>query len=117
GDAVALAQEEARALHHDHLGTEHLVLGLLREERGLAGRVLRDLAVDPDRTRDAVLRLVGRGDAAPRGRIRWTPRAKHVLELALREALSLGHDFIGTEHVLLGLVREAEGVGARVLAD
>jgi len=114
---VRLAQDEARAMGHDHVGTEHLLIGLLREQDGLGGNVLRELGVGVDQARAAVLMVVPRGEKAPRGQIRWTARAKHVLELALREALSLGHSFIGTEHLLLGLVREVEGLGARVLAD
>jgi ATP-dependent Clp protease ATP-binding subunit ClpA len=114
---VVLAQEEARVLQHGYIGTEHLLLGLLREEEGLAARVLDSLGVEIDEVRAQVARVVGRGDEVTNGQIPFTPRAKKVLELALREARSLGHDYIGTEHVLLGLVRENEGVGARVLRE
>jgi hypothetical protein len=114
---VTLAQEEARALGHDHVGTEHLMIGLVREEEGLAAHVLRDFGIDADRMRDAVIRILGRGEGAPRGQIPLTPRSKKVLELGLREAAAMGHNYVGTEHLLLGLVREREGVGARILAD
>ena len=114
---VVLAQEEARALKHNYIGTEHLLLGLLREEEGVAARVLDSLEVSVEEVRAAVVRIVGSGEEAPQGQIPFTPRAKKVLELALREALSLGHNYIGTEHILLGLVREDEGVAARILLD
>ena len=114
---VVLAQEEARALRHNYIGTEHLLLGLLREEEGLAARVLGDLGVTVDRVRGQVVRIVGSGEEVTSGQIPFTPRAKKVLELALREALSLGHNYIGTEHLLLALVRENEGVAARILLD
>jgi len=114
---VVLAQEEARALKHNYIGTEHLLLGLLREEEGVAARVLESLDISVEEVRAAVVRIVGAGDETPTGQIPFTPRAKKVLELALREALSLGHNYIGTEHILLGLVREDEGVAARILLD
>ena len=114
---VVLAQEEARALKHNYIGTEHLLLGLLREEEGVAARVLDTLDISVEEVRAAVVRIVGSGEEAPQGQIPFTPRAKKVLELALREALSLGHNYIGTEHILLGLVREDEGVAARILLD
>mgnify|MGYP005843701227 FL=1 len=114
---VVLAQEEARALKHNYIGTEHLLLGLLREEEGVAARVLDALDVSVEEVRAAVVRIVGSGEESPQGQIPFTPRAKKVLELALREALSLGHNYIGTEHILLGLVREDEGVAARILLD
>ena len=114
---VSLAREEARGMGHDHVGTEHLAIALVREEEGLAGHVLRDLGIEADRTRATVLRVVGRGEGAPRGGIPFTPRSKKVLQLALSEALALGHNYIGTEHLLLALVREREGVGTLVLAD
>ena len=115
---VVLAQEEARALRHNYIGTEHILLGLLREEQGIAARVLRSLGVDLEQTRAQVGRIVGAGDeVVPAGRIPFTPRSKKVLELSLREAVGFGHDYIGTEHVLLGLVRENEGVAARILLD
>jgi len=114
---VVLAQDEARALGHNYIGTEHLLLGLLREREGLGARVLESLGVAPEAARDEVARIVGMGDIVATGQIPFTPRAKKVLELSLREALALGHDYIGTEHVLLGLVAEGEGVGARILAS
>jgi ATP-dependent Clp protease ATP-binding subunit ClpC len=114
---VVLAQDEARALEHGHIGTEHLLLGLLREPAGLAGRVLVSLGVGVDAVRARVAAIVGPGEGSPAAQIPFTPRAKKVLELSLREALALGHTYIGTEHVLLGLVREREGAAARVLHD
>ncbi len=112
---VVLAQEEARRLSHNYIGTEHILLGLLREEEGLAARVLESLDVTIERVRTEIRRLVGSGEEVTSGQIPFTPRAKKVLEIALREALSLGHNYIGTEHILLGLVREDEGVAARIL--
>ena len=112
---VVLAQEEARRLKHGYIGTEHLLLGLLREEEGVAARVLDALGVTLDEVRAHVARVIGQGDEVATGEMPLTPRAKKVLELALREALSLGHNYIGTEHILLGLVRESEGVAARIL--
>ena len=114
---VVLAQEEARTLKHNYIGTEHILLGLLREEEGLAARVLEGLEITVEEVRNQVIRIVGAGEEVTSGQIPFTPRAKKVLELALREALSLGHNYIGTEHILLGLVRENEGVAARILAD
>jgi ATP-dependent Clp protease ATP-binding subunit ClpC len=114
---VVLAQEEARTLKHNYIGTEHILLGLLREEEGLAARVLESLDITVERVRGQVVRIVGSGEEVTSGQIPFTPRAKKVLELALREALSLGHNYIGTEHILLGLVRENEGVAARILLD
>jgi len=114
---VVLAQEEARQLKHNYIGTEHILLGLLREEEGLAARVLESLDITVERVRAQVVRIVGSGEEVTSGQIPFTPRAKKVLELALREALSLGHNYIGTEHILLGLVRENEGVAARILLD
>src|SRR5438874_1826230 len=114
---VVLAQEEARTLKHNYIGTEHILLGLLREEEGLAARVLESLDITVERVRAQVVRIVGSGEEVTNGKIPFTPRAKKVLELALREALSLGHNYIGTEHILLGLVRENEGVAARILLD
>ena len=107
---VVLAQEEARILKHNYIGTEHILLGLLREKEGLAARVLESLDITVERVRAQVVRIVGSGEEVTSGQIPFTPRAKKVLELALREALSLGHNYIGTEHILLGLVRENEGV-------
>jgi ATP-dependent Clp protease ATP-binding subunit ClpC len=115
---VVLAQEEARALKHNYIGTEHILLGLLREEEGLAARVLERLDVTVEEVRAQVARIIGPGDEPiVSGQIPFTPRAKKVLELSLREALSLKHNYIGTEHILLGLVRENEGVAARILLD
>jgi len=114
---VVLAQEEARGLRHNYIGTEHILLGLVREEEGLAARVLEHFGLTLEGARGEVVRIVASGDAVTSGQIPFTPRAKKVLELALREALSLGHDYIGTEHILLGLVRENEGVAARILLD
>ncbi len=114
---VVLAQDEARALKHNYIGTEHILLGLLREEEGLAARVLESLDITVEEVRAQVARIVGQGDEVTTGQIPFTPRAKKVLELALREALSLGHNYLGTEHILLGLVRENEGVAARILLD
>lgn len=116
---MVFAQEEARALGHNHIGTEHLLLGLIREQEGLAAQLLQSLGVPIEEARARVAREVPQADAvvAADPRIPFTPRAKKVLELSLREALSLGHDWIGTEHILLGLVRENEGVAARVLLD
>ena len=112
---VVLAQDEARALKHNYIGTEHILLGLLREEEGLAARVLESLDITVEEVRAQVARIVGQGDEVTTGQIPFTPRAKKVLELALREALSLGHNYIGTEHVLLGLARENGGVATRIL--
>ena len=114
---VVLAQEEARTLKHNYIGTEHILLGLLREEEGLAARVLESLDITVERVRAQVVRIVGSGEEVTSGQIPFTPRAKKVLELALREALSLGHNYIGTEHVLLGMVRENEGVATRIMLD
>jgi ATP-dependent Clp protease ATP-binding subunit ClpA len=114
---VVLAQDEARTLKHNYIGTEHILLGLLREEEGLAARVLGSLDITVEEVRAQVVLIIGRGDEVVAGHVPFTPRAKKVLELALREALSLGHNFIGTEHILLGLVREKEGVAARILLD
>jgi ATP-dependent Clp protease ATP-binding subunit ClpC len=115
--AVVLAQGEARALKHNYIGTEHLLLGLLREEEGIAARVLVSFGVTLEAAQVAVTSIVGVGDEAASGQIPFTPRAKKVLELSLREALSLGHNYIGTEHMLLGIVRENEGVAAQILVD
>ena len=114
---IVFAQDEARALKHGHIDTEHLLLGLLREEDGVACRVLESLYITVEEVRAQVARIVGQGDTLIGGQIPFTPRAKKVLELSLREALSLGHNYIGTEHILLGLTRENEGVAARILLD
>ncbi len=114
---VVLAQEEARTLRYNYIGTEHILLGLLRVEDGLAAQVLESLGITLERARAQVIRIVGSGEGDQQGQIPFTPRAKKILELSLREALSLGHNYIGPEHILLGLVRENEGVGSRVLND
>jgi ATP-dependent Clp protease ATP-binding subunit ClpC len=114
---VVLAQEEARTLRHHYIGTEHILLGLLREEEGTAARVLESLEITVERARDQVVRIVGSGEEVTSGQIPFTPRAKKVLELALRESLSLGHNYIGTEHILLGLISENEGVAFRTRRD
>ncbi len=114
---VVLSQEEARGLKHNYIGTEHLLLGLLREKDGLAARVLESLEITVERARAQVIRIVGQGDDVTSGQIPFTPRAKKILEFALREALSLGHNYIGTEHLLLGLANENEGVAVRILLD
>jgi ATP-dependent Clp protease ATP-binding subunit ClpC len=114
---VVLAQEEARALKHNYIGTEHILLGLLREEEGLAARVLESFEITVDLVRANVVRIVQGGEEVTTGQIPFTPRAKKALELALREALSLGHSYIGTEHILLGLGREDDGVAVRILHD
>ena len=113
--AVVLGQEEARTLRHNYMGTEHLLLGLLAEGGGVAAQALQRAGITLDAVRAEVEETVGCGQAMPRGHIQFTPRAKKVLELALREALHLGHNFLGTEHVLLGLIREGEGLAAQVL--
>jgi hypothetical protein len=114
---VVLAQEEARTLKHNYIGTEHILLGLLREEEGLAARVLESLDITVERVRGQVVRIVASGEEETSGQIPFTPRATKVLDLALREALSLGHNYIGPEHILLGLVRENQGVATRILLD
>ena len=114
---VVLAQEEARGLAHNYIGTEHLLLGLLREEEGIAARVLASLDLTVEPVRDQVVSIAGSGQGAISNQIPFTPRAKRVLELALREAFSLSHNYIGTEHLLLGLVRETDGIAARILLD
>ena len=116
-NAVRLAQEEARRLGHASVGTEHLLLGLLAEPQGVGARALVALGLSLDGLRTQVERDAGGGVGAPAGHVPYTPRAKKVLELSLREALQLGHNYIGTEHILLGLVREGEGVAAQVLFD
>jgi ATP-dependent Clp protease ATP-binding subunit ClpC len=112
---VVLAQDEARAMRHDYIGTEHLLLGLLREEEGLGARVLRGFGIEVDAVRAVVRSRIGEGDAEPAEQIPFTTHAKQTLELSLREALSLGHNHIGTEHVLLGFVRRGEGIGVEIL--
>jgi hypothetical protein len=114
---VVMAQEEARLLNHNYIGTEHILLGILRLREGVACLALDSLGVSLDRIRFRVEERVGHGSSAPTGHIPFTPRAKKVLELSLREALQLGHNYIGTEHILLGLVREGEGVACQVLVE
>jgi ATP-dependent Clp protease ATP-binding subunit ClpA len=118
------AEEEARTMHHNYIGTEHLLLGLLREGEGLAARILQERGFTLDNTREAVIKIVGSefsetwaGQELNPDRLPFTPRSKKVLELALRDALSLGHNYIGTEHILLGMVRENEGVAVRIITD
>jgi Clp amino terminal domain, pathogenicity island component len=113
--SVVLAQEEARLLNHDHIGTEHLLLGLIREGEGVAAQAMDSLGISLEPVRAQVSAFVGPGGAAQGGHVPFTPRAKKVLELSLREALQLGHDYIGTEHILLGVIREGEGVAPRAL--
>ncbi len=112
---VVLAQEEAKLLNHNYIGTEHILLGLIHEGEGVAAKALESLGINLDSVRDQVQEIIGQGQQAPSGHIPFTPRAKKVLELSLREALQLGHSYIGTEHLLLGLIREGEGVAAQVL--
>ena len=112
---VVLAQEEARMLNHNYIGTEHILLGLIHEGEGVAAKAMESLGISLDSVREQVQEIIGQGQQAPSGHIPFTPRAKKVLELSLREALQLGHNYIGTEHILLGLIREGEGVAAQVL--
>jgi ribosomal protein L37AE/L43A len=112
---LSLAQEEAQRLQHNYIGTEHLLLGLVGEGEGVAAKVLTHLGVDLEKVRKAVEGIIGRGERVVLGEIGLTPRAKKVIELAVDEARRLNHDFIGTEHLLLGLIREGEGIGAGVL--
>jgi ATP-dependent Clp protease ATP-binding subunit ClpC len=112
---VALAKEEAKRLKHSYIGTEHILLGLLREGEGVAAKALESLGISLDAVRQQVEEIIGQGQQEPSGHIPFTPRAKKVLELSLRESEQLGHDHIGTEHILLGLLREGDGVAAQVL--
>jgi ATP-dependent Clp protease ATP-binding subunit ClpC len=112
---VVLAQDEARLLNHNYIGTEHILLGLVHEGEGVAAKAMAALGISLEAVRQQVEQIIGRGQQAPSGHIPFTPRAKKVLELSLRESLQLGHDYIGTEHILLGLLREGEGVAAQVL--
>jgi ATP-dependent Clp protease ATP-binding subunit ClpC len=112
---VVLAQEEARMLNHNYIGTEHILLGLIREGEGVAAKALESLGISLEAVQQQVKEIIGRGQQAPSGHIPFTPRAKKVLELSLREADGLGHNYIGTEHILLGLIREGSGVAAQVL--
>ena len=112
---VVLAQEEARMLNHNYIGTEHILLGLIHEGEGVAAKALESLGISLEAVRQQVEKIIGQGQQAPSGHIPFTPRAKKVLELSRREAASLGHDYIGTEHILLGLIREGRGVAAQIL--
>ena len=115
--ALSLAEEEARGFNHNYIGTEHLLLGLVREQEGIAAKVLANLGVNPNKVREGVVFIIGRGNEPPTGEPRLTPRARRVIELAVEEARRLSHNHIGTEHLLLGLVREGEGVAAGVLVS
>ncbi len=114
---VIMANDEARKLNHHYIGTEHILLGLLREGEGVPTRALESLGISLEGVRQQVEEIIGHGPEAPGGHIPFTPRAKEVLELSLREALQLGHNYIGTEHILLGLIHKGEGVANRILAD
>jgi excisionase family DNA binding protein len=114
---LTLAQEEALRFQHNYIGTEHLLLGLIREEKGVASQVLRNLGVEVDQVRQTVEGIIGRGDRIVAGEIGLTPRARNVIELSVDEARRLTHQFIGTEHILLGLIREGEGIAAGVLVN
>lgn len=114
---VVLAQNEAKSLNHNYLGTEHLLLGLIQEGEGVAAKALEMMGIERDAVREAVVEMIGEGQQASTGHTPFTPRAKKVLELSLREALQLGHNYIGTEHILLGLIREGEGLAAKVLIE
>ena len=115
--AVVQAQQEARRLDHNYIGTEHLLLGLIREGDGVAAKALESLGISLDAVRQQVEEIIGRGQQTLSGHFPFTPRAKRVLELSLREALQLGHKYIGTEHILLGLIREGEGLAAKIICD
>jgi ATP-dependent Clp protease ATP-binding subunit ClpC len=112
---VVLAQDEARLLKHNYIGTEHLLLGLLREEDSPAWAVLQSLGIELEAVRQRVAEIIGPGESEVTGQIPFTPRAKKVLELSLREAISLGHNYIGTEHILLGIARENDGIASQVM--
>jgi ATP-dependent Clp protease ATP-binding subunit ClpC len=114
---VILAQKEARMLNHNYIGTEHILLGLIHEGEGVAAKSLESLGISLESVRSQVEEIIGQGQEAPSGHIPFTPRAKKMLELSLREAAQLGHDYIGTEHILLGLIREGEGIAAQVLVE
>src|ERR1700733_9240910 len=114
---VVLSQEEARRLNHNYIGTEHILLGLLGESESVAGQVLTSFGLTRDGVRVEVEKMIGLGKSAPSGHIPFTPRAKKTLELSLREALAIKHNYIGTEHILLGLIREGEGVAAQILRN
>ena len=112
---VVLAQDEARGLKHNYIGTEHLLLGLISEGEGVAAKALETMGIKGEAVRASVIEIIGEGEKPVEGHIPFTPRAKRVFELSLREALQLGHNYIGTEHLLLGLLKEGEGVAAQVL--
>jgi ATP-dependent Clp protease ATP-binding subunit ClpC len=112
---VVLAQEESRLMNHNYIGTEHILLGLLHEGEGVGAKALESMDISLDAVRQQVEKMIGQGETAPTAHIPFTPRAKKVLELSLRESKQLGHNYIGTEHILLGLIREGEGVAAQVL--
>jgi ATP-dependent Clp protease ATP-binding subunit ClpC len=114
---VVQAQEEARALNHNYIGTEHILLGLIREGKGVGAKALESLGIGLDIVRQQVQEIIGQGQHVPSGHIPFTPQAKKVLELALAESKVLGHHYIGTEHILLGLIREGDGVAAQVLVN
>jgi ATP-dependent Clp protease ATP-binding subunit ClpC len=114
---VILAQKEARMLNHNYIGTEHILLGLIHEGEGVAAKSLESLGISLEGARSQVEEIVDQGQQAPPDRIPFTPRTKKMLELSLREAAQLGHDYIGTEHILLGLIREGEGIAAQVLVE
>jgi ATP-dependent Clp protease ATP-binding subunit ClpC len=114
---IVRAQDEARGLKHNYIGTEHLLLGLLRDDETPAAAALATFDITVEEVRAQVARIVGQGDEVTGGQIPFTPRSKKILELSLREAISLGHNYIATEHILLGLLREGEGVGVRILRD
>jgi len=115
--AIMIAQEEAVNLNHDYIGTEHILIGLLKEEEGVASQVLKQLGVHVDKVEEEVERLVGKGEYQQVGEVTFTPRAKKVLELASQEASQLKNSYIGTEHILLGLIKEGSGVAVRILTD
>jgi ATP-dependent Clp protease ATP-binding subunit ClpC len=114
---VVLAQDEARVLGHNYIGTEHILLGLINEGEGVAAKALTTMGLSLEATRQQIEDIIGRGEGTREGHIPFTPRAKKVLELSLNEARQLGHDYIGTEHILLGLIREGDGVAAQVLVS
>ena len=114
---VVLAQEEARRLNHNYIGTEHILLGLIQEGEGHAAKAIEELNINIDSVRSEVVEIIGEGQQSPSGHIPFTPRAKKVLELSLREALQLGHNYIGTEHILLGLIQEGEGHAAKAIEE
>ncbi|GAG83551.1 unnamed protein product, partial [marine sediment metagenome] len=115
--AIMIAQEEAVNLNHDYIGTEHILIGLLKEEEGVASQVLKQFGVNVDKVVEEVERLVGKGEYQQVGEVTFTPRAKKVLELASQEASQLKNNHIGTEHILLGLIKEGSGVAVRILTD